>query len=665
MPRPPAAQLGPASARAVEAEVRGNVMAQAFGAGTVADLALPEAFVRRVAGRVIVESYIDRYRAVEDEARRAPPGSLPQTATPDSVRVVRGVTFGRDAETSDERTDVPRNFGGPGAGAFSRSVVGSEASYEARRAQDVVTRRLARDGLLAASFEAARAAGAQAARDTAALTLALERAGVPTDLLVMFELRGADGFARGGCAEWIGARLRAGDPPGAVRARLAGAAFEPAPSLPGFVPTDDAGSRPPAAARLHLTRGDDWLGEGDGGSLDVARQIAALLPDVPLFVVAQSAHAAILAAHGASWQPGRRAPLTIIEEGLRVSQWAQDNARPGVVERDGGRVPAALLPRYASRRDELSAFVPGDTFAAESLGAAGFAVARSPLHFQGGNLLVVEDRARGERVLLIGEADVHRNFALGLTREQTLAALAAEMSADRCVVLPGVSYHLDYEVFVRTGPDGVPVAFVADARAAAQALVAAGIAALERSGRVPAGAASPERLDELWAALAREHDPARGFGAHLAACFSDGSAADPGAAGLAVFLEALDLLAAANGEGERGGASARLDGHTLAMFAARRRTIADRAALRRELEQLGWRVRTLAAMPAGRRGAAVLNALNAGPRVVLPTGPTQCAAVESAAAQALEQEGFAVTRVRTAESQRRHGAVRCAVALHA
>lgn len=665
MPRPPAAQLGPASARAVEAEVRSNVLAQPFGAGTVADLALPEAFVRRVADRVIIDSYSDRYRAVEDGARREPPREPARTAAHDSVRVVRGVTFGRDAGTSDERTDVPRNFGGPGAGACARAVAGREATYEVRRAQEVVTRRLARDGLLAASFEAARAAGAQAARDTAALTLALDRAGVPTDLLAMFELRGADGFARGDCAAWIAARLCAGDPPGAVRARLAGATFDPAPSLPGFAPTDDAGSRPPIAARLHLTRGDDWLGEGDGGSLDVARQIAALLPDVPVYIGAQSAHAAALAAHGASWQAGRRAPLTIIEEGLRLSQWAQDNARPGVVERGGGRVPAALLPRYASRRDELSAFVPGDTFAAESLAAAGFAVARSPLHFQGGNLLAVEDRARGERVLLIGEADVHRNVALGLTGEQTLAALAAEMSADRCVVLPGVSYHLDYEVFVRAGPDGAPVAFVADAHAAAQALVAAGIAALERAGRVPTGAASPDRLDAVWAALAREHDPARGFGAHLAACFSDGSASDPGAAGLAVFLEALDLLAAATGADGRGGAAARLDGHTLAMFAARRRTVADRAALRRELEQLGWRVTPLAAMPAGRRGAATLNALNAGPRVVLPTGLTLCAAVESAAAQALEQEGFAVTRVRTAESQRRHGAVRCAVALHA
>ncbi|MBX3404719.1 MAG: hypothetical protein KF699_15010 [Phycisphaeraceae bacterium] len=660
---PPAAQVGPVAARAVEAEVRGNVLAQPFGSGTVADLALPDSFVRRVADRAIIDSYNERFRVVEDDAAR--PAAHPRAAAAaDGVRVIRGVTFGQDADGPDEQRDVPRNFGGRGAGAFGVTLAGRGAAYEARRAQEIVTRRLARDGLPATALEAVRTLGPAAAGQVDLLKAALSGVGVPTDLLAMFELPGADGFPHGDAAAWMAARVRAGDAAMAVRERLGRAVLRAVPSLAGFEPTDDAGSRVPVAARLQVTRGDDWLGEGDGGSIDVARQVAALAPDVPLFIGVQTAHAADLCAHASEWMARRSAGVTIIEEGARLSQWAQDNARPGCIGRGGKRTPAALLPRYASRHDELTAYVPGDTHAAESLSSAGFALARSPLHFQGGNLLVVEDRARRERVLLLGEAEVYRNIALGLTRDQALELFRVEFAAQRCVVVPAASYHLDYEVFVRTDADGRPVAFVASALEGARAVAGSGIAAMERAGVLPAGAAAPDRLDAVWAALGTHFDPAFGFRATVAACFSSGTVVDPGAAGLRVMLEAMDTLAAASGLDERPEVARGLNGHTLAMLAARRRTLDDRIALRSTIAELGWRVVETSAMPAGRRGVSVLNAVNCGPMVLMPFGAGNCRSAEGAAAEAVASNGCSVAGVRTAESQRRHGALRCALALH-
>jgi hypothetical protein len=48
----------------VEDEVLANVKAQQIGPATVADLALPDDFLRRVADRVIRSSFEDRYRIV-------------------------------------------------------------------------------------------------------------------------------------------------------------------------------------------------------------------------------------------------------------------------------------------------------------------------------------------------------------------------------------------------------------------------------------------------------------------------------------------------------------------------------------------------------------------------------------------------------------------------
>jgi hypothetical protein len=61
---PPGAAAAQRLTDGVEGEVRGNVLAQPVGPGTVDDLALPEPFVERVVGRILRASFRERFQRV-------------------------------------------------------------------------------------------------------------------------------------------------------------------------------------------------------------------------------------------------------------------------------------------------------------------------------------------------------------------------------------------------------------------------------------------------------------------------------------------------------------------------------------------------------------------------------------------------------------------------
>src|SRR5690606_32768810 len=109
--------------------------------------------------------------------------------------------------------------------------------------------------------------------------------------------------------------------------------------------------------------------------------------------------------------------ITLIVEELSIAQWAQDNGKPGV-DVDGR--PIILVPRYASRGEVGTTFVPGETYLMNGVAAANVKVVQSSLLFQGGNLLAVRDPGTNQRILLIGEAEIQRNKVLGLTDNQIL-----------------------------------------------------------------------------------------------------------------------------------------------------------------------------------------------------------------------------------------------------
>src|SRR4051812_9209813 len=79
------------TAVSIEAEVLANIRGQALGPGTVADLALPEKFLRSVASRVIQSWYQEQFRIVVDDVAAsassmaragASPAPLPPTSPP-------------------------------------------------------------------------------------------------------------------------------------------------------------------------------------------------------------------------------------------------------------------------------------------------------------------------------------------------------------------------------------------------------------------------------------------------------------------------------------------------------------------------------------------------------------------------------------------------------
>lgn len=69
---PQTPQLPPTPAQ-IETEVLENVRNQPLGDGTVADLALPEEFLRRVADRIVRSSFEERYRLVVKDAEAPAP----------------------------------------------------------------------------------------------------------------------------------------------------------------------------------------------------------------------------------------------------------------------------------------------------------------------------------------------------------------------------------------------------------------------------------------------------------------------------------------------------------------------------------------------------------------------------------------------------------------
>jgi len=78
--RPP-----PPTPAEIEREVQENIRNQALGDGTVADLALPEEFLRRVADRIVRSSFEERYRIVVKDAET--PASVTPGIQPRTIRI--------------------------------------------------------------------------------------------------------------------------------------------------------------------------------------------------------------------------------------------------------------------------------------------------------------------------------------------------------------------------------------------------------------------------------------------------------------------------------------------------------------------------------------------------------------------------------------------------
>lgn len=538
-------------------------------------------------------------------------------------------------------------------------------------AADVTSRALARDGLVVTFARIVEIVGhkwvsrrwKQTGDDLASI-------GFPADLLSFFPNDGEEYSDATNVVVDITRFVGGADQIDELLPELKNRVFKFRPSAPGFRLASDSGQLTPSLIRMQMPTDSYYQGPGDGGSLDVLHQLLEQFPDTPFMVSLSSQHLQMFTKHVDSWRLPGMDRLTILSEPSPVSQWAQDNGRAGYVPSIEGSQQKSLIlaPRYASRREEVSAFVPGENWLLDSVAAAGVEIVRSPLLFQGGNLIMVEE-ASGRRVLLIGEAEVWRNVALGLTREQTLDAFQLEFGADACVVLPNVSYHIDYEVSVRT-IGGKTIAFVNDTATATTHILLASLEALERAGtitRVDAAAArtklksgSTEAALALIEGVFERHSIGYGrFPVSFANVFTRGDV-DSGVGNLQRILLAMDMAAftpepptwrAPDAAGE-------------AYARSLRRREADRTALSKTLAEQGWTVVRIPSTADGERSVNYLNGLHVKDRYLMPVYGGQISDLDRAAERAFSAAlgpEIRVVPIRTAESQRRDGAVRCSV----
>jgi hypothetical protein len=640
----------------VEAQVLGNVRAQRIGPATVADLHLPDPFLRRVANRVLQLSFQENFRiVVSDIPGRTEHEVWKPSAAPCDLETVHADLQGVDAP---EKAAAPASRGFmpkvlDGDRAVAREPAASQALAE------LVAQRLAKDGLLAT---AARALSIiPAGSDDAA---ALADAGFPIDLLDHFTLKGEHVGAAAVLA-WL-RRDVAGENQAKWPRLLNAAMFGFRPTAPGFRASPDSGQHEPGIARLQLSRAGYWIGPGDGGSIDVLRQVLESMPGVHVLASVEQRHVDELRRVLAEWPGELRSRVKLVVQELTVSQWAQDAARGGM-DASG---PMTLLPRYASRGEEVSLYVAGDTYLGRALVQAGLRVAHSPLLFQGGNLLMVEEPS-GRRILLAGEAEVLRNQSLGLSQAQAMAALCAELGADKCVVLPAASIHIDYEVSCRV-VDGKVVAFTLDTAAGARLAVEAGIGLLERRGYMDANTAEAARTllqtgrdfecaAMVWKSLAAFAVGPGRFPLPFAAMLREGST-DSGVGNLHRIMAGLDLLMSGTPAAiERVG-----DAHHRAYLRSLARRMEDRTQLRAALRNLGWKVVPVPGIGQGDRSINPLNGLHTTGLALMPAYGGLFAGLDAAAAEAIKAAlgpGVEVRQVRTSESQRRDGALRCSVTL--
>lgn len=545
------------------------------------------------------------------------------------------------------------------------------------KATALVQERLARDGLLPTTARVIELIGPEECLAAGGDDL-LRTAGLPVDWLESFGP--APGSAEPtSVVRSIAAELARGKRAEELKDFLSTIPFSFRPSCPGFAVATESGEHEIGLVRLQLTSGTYWSGAGDGGCLDVARQLVTELPGADFVASVEAKHLDALLETMKPWPIARAGRVTVVAEPLAVSQWAQDNGKPGFAPSAPSTNGAlqeivTLAPRYPSRGEDGAAFVPGEAFALEGFASTGRRVVQSPLLFQGGNLIAIRDPKTGQRSLLIGEAELWRNTALGLTQPQVQDAFRAEFGVDRCIVLPAVSFHIDYEVSVRAVGDRL-IAFVNDSEPAVRIVLTCGVDALRAAGVLDAPAAGEfsahleaGRYEAFMSAVGpvlAERAVAFGrFPETLAASFSRG----PGDSGVGNFqrlLLAMDLATSWSVAPEALGPP--LDPHSAAYLRSLQRRDAERRAVVADLERLGLEVVRIPSLAEGDRGINYVNGVHARGLYLMPAWGGLYAPLDRAAEAAFRRvlgDGVRVVPVLTGESQRRSGAIHCSVSVY-
>lgn len=668
----------------LEQQVVSEILSQPLGSHTLEVLGLPDDFVVRVTDRVIRSTYRQNFHQVRGaspvEQAPAQPGveepKRDSQTTADSIKIVRSqypesVRAYRESLT----TMMPPLRG------FRAAILDQAASRWPMQASDasgptpvlqaanVVATRLASDGLPATLAMVIDILGAENFADEQTIQKnleALRAVGLPVDLLSFF----SDGPHSGpyGIVPAVARRLTGGASADKLRAELQRSAFKFAPSRADYRVATESGEHDIGLLRVQVPSEKLWRGTGSGDVPDMIGQMVGRLPEASILGSIYEQDLPALLRRSADWNWVDASRFMLLVEPMPLAQWAQDNGKAGVLSDAASQQqrPATLVPRYASQREDGSVAALNDSFLMDGLAASGHVVVQSPLLFQGGNLLAVRDPARSERVLLMGEAEVYRNTALGLTRDQVLEAFRMEFGVDRCVVLPAVSFHIDFDVSLRAC-DGRLTAFVNDPAAAARIIAGLGLDALESGGLLESSAVQLARahlqagryaefLDAVHRQVLSQRDGQGYFPARFADLFSTGSG-EPGADNLQRFLLALDVLGATAFAPEQVSGNR----HQQAYLRSFRRQEADRQAFNRILAEQGWKVVAVPGLAEAEGGISYLNGIHDQRRYFLPVYGGFYAPLDQAAQEAFERElgGVEIVPVPSRASQQRAGALHC------
>ena len=656
------------------------------------DLNLPADFLQRVADRGIVDAYQIRRHGVE-------PGTSPAArklyaAQRSAERYIKVVRSHSDPDANQYRSKLPerfvplRGYRAPILGLADQMppppALRSEMDAKTIAAADYVARRLAHDGLLSTLAQVIEIFGPDHFEtDHDVGTDTLTSIGFPTDWLAYFPGTNGQPGNPHDAVEFVTRHLSRRTSVESMKAELDNVPFRFVQRHRPFFVATEGGEHELAMLRVQVGGGYDD-GIVPGGSIDIISQLVSAFPAADFMIsipnqYLEPYHELV----SQTWHLRRTNHVTLVSEPLPVGAWAQDNGKAGWILAESSvstssstvpQRPATLAPRYACIDEEQSIFQKGESFLMDGLQAAGHAVVQSPLLFQGGNLLAVRDPKSGRRVLLIGEAELHRNTALGLTHAQALEAFRVEFGVDRCVVVPSVSYHLDFDVCLRAH-DGELIAFVNDTMAAARAVVGLGLDTLQKAGVLDSNAAQAARADlsagrdvevvrSLKTAIPRRPMETNVFPASFSRLFVSGSM-DSAAGNFQCFLLSLDLL---ESSAERPGQINRdPDPVRPAYLQALRRLDAARQSQVDVFKSQGWKVVAIPSMTDLYRGINYLNGIHHREGYVMPAFGGFYAPLDHAATAAFRRalgSEFKITSILSAESQRHHGGVHCTTAAY-
>ncbi len=634
----------------------------------VADLDLPRGFLRLGAGRSVRVAFRQEFRQVLPEAPGPePPGPAPGPAAA-AIRIKRPPLpedlVARWAGYSEE-VPVLRGFRAAlleqASEPWPLDQLGIDAASPWRSAAAFVASRLSRDGLVATTMGALGAFHLPWISGGALDDGALRAVGIPADLLDCYSVDGAP--ARDAIARW----LAGGAAEAAIEPVAGRATFTFTQTVPGFQAAAEDGSAAVSAVRLQLDSPVYARGPGDGSAVDVLRHVLLSLPGSELWVSIHAPQAEALAAALGDLDARDAARVTVVATPLPVTRWARDNAVTGTA----GNERVAVIPRFASRNEQATKFIPGDSFVFQTLGPVVGEIAGSPLAFQGGNLLTLTDGA-GRRLLLVGEAEIERNRALGLSAEEAALALRIELGADRCEVLPAVSFHLDMELTVRRR-EGRLVACLPDEEAASRTIIAAAADALVRRG----GMSADERRAVIDALHGRPLDAVAAMSRVLHRSFDDygrltgalsamlvASAHESGSGNAVRLLAAMDTLTAHSlADDEVDLAPLDYERYLLSIRDRGR----ERRALRGRLEELGMEVHLVPAISDVTAGINPINGVHTESAYLMSALGGLYEALDEEAADAFRRAfgpGVDIVPIPTAGIQSAFGGLHCAVSVY-